>query len=223
MAGAQLVKLDWVGGEPGQLPSLRDVTVTIATSDQLWTGRFEAPVAGSPTAVIYRIPLLGGVPILQPGGEYTLRIKTPTVEASGTTTVPRYAALPPAVTEVSAAFDRERDTLRLAWPAVPLARRYQVDVYSESKSRGGLSDPYTVFTDTSVTIPGTIRTLDNEPVFRAGANAWVVVNAIDDNYYTYYHPIVDPFAGAPQSRIQGAIGVFGSIVPVARMVYTEVR
>lgn len=161
--------------------------------------------------------------MLKPGGEYTLRIKTPTVEATATTTVPRYTALPLAGTEASAPFDRERDTLRLAWPAVPLARRYQVDVYSEGKTRGGLSDPYTIFTDTSVTIPGTIRTLDNEPVFRAGTNAWVVVSAIDDNYYTYYHPIVDPFAGAPQSRIQGAIGVFGVIVPVIRVVYTDVR
>lgn len=34
--------------------------------------------------------------------------------------------------------------------------------------------------------------------------------------YTYYHATVDPFAGIPPSRLQGALGFFESFVPTYR-------
>ena len=65
-----------------------------------------------------------------------------------------------------------------------------------------------------MTIAGTARTLDDDPVFASGFRAVVVVSAVDDNYYTYFRTTVDPFAGAPPSKLTGALGVFGSIAPV---------
>jgi hypothetical protein len=48
-------------------------------------------------------------------------------------------------------------------------------------------------------------------VFVAGSAAVVYVHAVDDNYYAYYQPTADPFAGAPPTRLTGGFGVFGSV------------
>lgn len=39
------------------------------------------------------------------------------------------------------------------------------------------------------------------------------VAAVDSNYYDY-RVLSDPFVRAPPSRLQGGLGVFGSLVPV---------
>ena len=165
----------------------------------------------------------GGMTELVPGGTYTLRVQTPDgEEATGTTTMPEFQ-LPNSI-----AIDtlyRERDTLRLSWGRVPSAARYLVNVQTrfEYDSVHVFTDlTYTAFTDTSIVIPGTARTLDNERVFVSEIENWVMVSAVDVNYYTYFRPTADPFAGAPPSKLTGAAGVFGSLAPV-RVHFLEVR
>jgi hypothetical protein len=182
---------------------------------------------------MYRFELSGI--FLRPGGTYVLKVsaRIPGLvgpngepvfqEASGTTTIPQ-AELPGDVVQFNA-FYRSRDTLRLEWPRVPGAKSYQVAIRSEFTSHGATFayETHTQFADTSVTIAGTARTLENNPVFRDGTSATVVVAAVDENYYEYYHPTVDPFAGAPPSRLTGALGFFGSVAPLLFRRYRDVR
>ena len=163
------------------------------------------------------------IPII-PGGTYTLHVTTPAgEEASGTTTMPVFIAVSrfPEVYE----FDRLRDTLRLTWNRIQFASRYQVFINSSVPIDSDLVTnwSYSVFTDTTFSLAGTSRTIDNDPVFPAGGHAIIGVFAVDDNYYTYYRSAVDPFAGAPPSRLQGAVGVFGAIGPARREVQLSVR
>jgi hypothetical protein len=41
-----------------------------------------------------------------------------------------------------------------------------------------------------------------------------MVSAVDANYHEYMRIQSDPFAGAPPSRLIGAEGVFGAMVPM---------
>jgi hypothetical protein len=156
--------------------------------------------------------------LLLPRGTYLLRVTTPQGDViTGTTTVPDVA--PVAGTTLMGQFRRATDTLRMEWRRVPGARSYQVSVSDGDRVDGGQSFHYLVFADTSISIPGTLRSIDNDPVFPLGKRVRVVVAAVDDNYYTYYHAQVDPFAGAPPSRLTGALGVFGSVVPIISRQY----
>lgn len=171
-----------------------------ATED---TARFTRPT-------IYRFngfDVPGG---LNPGDTYGLRIVTPQGDTvTGVTTVPN--TIPVLNSTLFGAFNRQSDTLRLVWQRVGGAKSYQVSIFGEG--------PYSTFADTSIMIPGTARTFDGDPVFPEGARIRVVVAAVEDNYYTYFHAAVDPFAGAPPSRLTGALGVFGAVVPVVNRTY----
>jgi hypothetical protein len=161
---------------------------------------------------------------LVPGGTYTLRVRTAAgEEASGSTTIPESTDIPPS--DVIGTLVRARDTVRMSWNRVPLAARYEVVVQNifvhEGRQIRELT--YRSFADTSIAIAGTARTLENDAVFRPGHSALVQVMAVDDNYYTYYHLNVDPFAGAPPSRLNGAVGVFGSIARVRTREYREIQ
>lgn len=146
-----------------------------------------------------------GFPLIA-GGTYALHVRAPSgEEVSGTTTIP---ATPPVVDIPARVFFRDRDTLHLSWAQVAGARRYEVLVEAESSS-----PQYRVFTDTSVVIPGTVLTILGDRVFDLGT-VYVVVSAVDANYYDYYRAQSDPLAGAPPSNLTGAVGVFGSIVPI---------
>lgn len=149
---------------------------------------------------------------LAPGATYSLRVVTAKDTVTGTTTIPQAIAVttqPPVES-----FDRERDSLHIAWAAVPGARTYEVQVWAsfnpESRFR-----THSVFASGSITLPGTARTLDDGDVFLEGPTTTVVVLAVDVNYYEYYRMLADPFIGAPPSRLTGGIGVFGSVVPIA--------
>lgn len=154
---------------------------------------------------------------LNPGATYTLRVVARGGrEATGTTTIP--LASPVAESPDVQEFSRSADTLRAQWPRVPGAKSYYVVVNgSYQYAPPGFSQVnYAAFVDTSFTLPGTIDDVDSDEAFFPGDTATVVVAAVDDNFYRYYHANVDPFAGAPPSRLQGAVGVFGSLVPIYR-------
>jgi len=150
---------------------------------------------------------------LVPGGTYTLRVTLRTgEEVTGETSIP--AATPAGVDTVTIPFRSDRDTLRLSWPRAPGAARYLVDIRRDLGS-GGLypSFDYSFFADTSVELAGTARSFE-DPIFPSGNPIIVSVSAVDENYYEYYRSRTDPFIGAAPSRLVGAQGVFGSIVPI---------
>ena len=125
---------------------------------------------------------------------------------TGTTTIPGPAHH---IQDPSRIFFRLRDTLRLSWPRVSGAASYEVLIRILQ-----LQQEYRVFTDTSFTLAGTALTIDGDEIFRRGLDAAVVVSAVDVNYYDYYRSQSDPFAGSAPSHLTGAVGVFGSIVPI---------
>lgn len=143
------------------------------------------------------------------GGTFTLHVRTSSgEEVSGTTTVPVAPATERFCCFAEASFHHLTDTLRLSWPPVQGARSYEVIVKTAQQR------DYRVFTDTAIAIPGTALMLAGDMVFPPGARATVSVSAVDANYYEYYRAQSDPFAGAPPTPLTGAVGVFGSIVPL---------
>jgi hypothetical protein len=222
-----MVSVEWM--ENGTLPrsEVTGAFVSITTSDgrvmpaiedvYIYTGGFgNQPRDSALWNGMYRLDLQKNGGILLPGATYTLDVLTPGgqgTHATGKTTIPFMVNAPDDVGLSS--FNRLRDTLRLSWKRVPGAKSYQVTVRTfPPQNQAEARSIYTIFTDTSVTIAGTARTFDNDPVFAPGLRAAVVVAAVDDNYYTYFRPTVDPFAGVAPSRLTGALGVFGSIAPV---------
>jgi hypothetical protein len=145
---------------------------------------------------------------LQLSGTYVLHVRTSLgEEVSGTTIIPNATPSLFFVT-LNSDFRRLRDTLRLNWPRVPGAGSYEVIV------KPAHLDEYRVFTDTAVVLPGNMLTLAGDMVFPPGVSASVLIIAVDANYYDYYRAQSDPFAGAAPSHLQGAVGVFGSVVPI---------
>lgn len=221
----QDVKVEILDGNFGhRLAGLGGAEVSITTPHgEVFVG---SAVDNSAEGFHYHIANLGAgtqTPLV-PGGTYTLYVRTQLgEEVRGTTTVPQYPVA--TIREDVPSLDRQRDTVRLDWERVPLAARYEVVVQAihqvgEFQSR---ELTYRAFTDTSITIAGTTRTLENDEVFPLGAAVSILVSAVDDNYYSYYKLHVDPFAGGPPSRLTGAVGVFGAIAPVRRRSYSQVR
>jgi hypothetical protein len=152
------------------------------------------------------LPIRFGV-VLTQGATYSLHVRTPSGdEISGTTTIPQtrlgYTALPPET------FHRLQDTLRLSWPSAPGVRSYELVLRTPG---AGL---YRLFTDVAVEIPGTALTIEGDQIFPPFGVVDVSVSAVDGNYYDYYRAQSDPFAGAAPSHLTGAVGVFGSLVPI---------
>ena len=155
----------------------------------------------------YLFPRPPDGPPMTPGGTYTLRIRTPSgEEVSGTTTMPGPAAF---TQEPRHFFFRARDTLRLSWPSVPGAASYEVVIRLPR-----FGNEYRAFADSSFLLAGTALTIAGDEIFARGEDADVIVSAVDVNYYDYYRSQSDPFAGAARSHLSGAVGVFGSIVPI---------
>lgn len=156
--------------------------------------------------------------VLVPGGTYHLRIERPGAEPiTGSTTVPTFVPEPPGVNFEAGdeLFRPDQDTLRMSWPRIPGARGYEVVfLYSHDQSPE-FAGWNSIFADTSISLAGNARTLEGNDLFRRGWFVDLMVLAADDNYHTYYRVGVDPFAGAPPSRLTGgALGVFGSVVPI---------
>jgi Domain of unknown function (DUF4249) len=156
---------------------------------------------------LYRfVPSASGITLTQ-GATYTLRVRTPTGEdVTGTTTIPLVltgeTTLPPRT------FFRLQDTLRLSLPPLQGAQNYELILRVHGQP------DYWTFTDSTVMVPGTALTIDGYMIFPLGRRVEVAVSAVDANYYDYYRTQSDPFAGPAPSHLTGAVGVFGSTVPI---------
>jgi hypothetical protein len=178
------------------------------------TGRYHAPV--------YRYrPSAFGV-TLTPGATYTLRIHPlKGADVTGSTTVPQ--AAPVALPASAEPFAWNLDTLRLDWPPVTGAQSYQVRVavpftmyaFPQQQPDTVFQATYVSFSTHGVSLAGNARQLlDDDYVFQPRQEARVLVLAVDANFYDYYRVLSDPFVGAAPSHLTGAVGVFGSIVPI---------
>jgi hypothetical protein len=96
------------------------------------------------------------------------------------------------------------------WPANEGARSYAVRIESPF-------GPFFLFTDsTTIRISGDLRNLFAgalQRVFVPGFRQDMFIAAVDSNFYDYYRTNNDPFTGAGIiSRVNGGLGLFGSIV-----------
>ncbi|AHG90366.1 Protein of unknown function DUF4249 [Gemmatirosa kalamazoonensis] len=149
--------------------------------------------------------------VLVPGRRYRLRVETPDGRVTtGETLVPG-STLPPDDFR-ALEFNRDTDTLRLRWDALPGARTYTLRIDTPYGAFFMFSD------STSVSLTGELRNLfaDRLPrVFQAGFTQNVWVAAVDTNYFDYYRSANNPFTGSGIiNRLDGGIGFFGSYVPV---------
>jgi len=159
---------------------------------------------------VYVFPLAGSA--LVPGGRYQLRMVTTKNElVTAETTVPLATSV---TASPLVSFDRSSDTLSIAWSPASRARGYQVRIESPY-------GPWIAYTDsTHIALTGSLRNLlaDRLPnLFVPGFRQAVTVSAVDSNTYDYYRSSNNPFTGAGiVSHVSGAMGVFGSLVTVAR-------
>lgn len=195
------------GGEPVTGADVRllagNDTVGVAATETRLSGR------GTGRYVVPRAQLA-----VVPGGTYGLRIRTTDGRVvTGRTTVPGAPggwSAEAAVTSRPVAFNRDADSLRLAWAGVVGGRTYAVRVETPF-------GPWALFTDsTSFTLSGGLRNflaagLPN--VFLPGFSQRVSITAVDQHFYDYNRSGNDPFGGSGLiSSITGGLGLFGSLV-----------
>jgi hypothetical protein len=111
---------------------------------------------------------------------------------------------------LSRTFNRDHDSVVVAWKRVAAARAYAVRVESPF-------GPFFLFTDSlRFRLTGELRNLfapDLQRVFIPGFRQDILVAAVDSNFFDYYRTNNDPFTGSGIiSRLSGALGVFGSMV-----------
>jgi hypothetical protein len=192
------------GGIPvsGALVEIMDTTGTTVRGVEDRTVNADHRGAG-----VYRFPL--GFGSLRLGMRYRLHVHTPDGEdVTASTQIPA-----PAVTAsggFTRSFNRDRDTLLVQWNRAPIARSYGVRVETPF-------GPFFLFTDsTRFRMTGDVRNLfagDLQRVFIPGFRQDMLVAAVDSNFYDYYRSNNDPFTGTGIiSRVQGGLGLFGSLV-----------
>jgi hypothetical protein len=161
-------------------------------------------------AGVYQFAIAGTALIA--GGRYRIRLTTTKNETvTAETTIPIATAV---TTGSTSTFNRSLDTLSMSWPEAAKARGYQVRIETPY-------GPWIAYTDsTRIAVTGTLRNLvaDRLPkLFQPGFQQIVTVSAVDSNTYQYYRSTNNDFIGAGiVSHVSGAIGVFGSVVTIAR-------
>ena len=157
-------------------------------------------------AGIYRFALDGAA--LVRGGTYRIRVQTSTGGVLNAETVVPEGTAEAVATPVT--FDRSQDTIVVQWPASAGARSYFVRVETPY-------GPRSFFTDsTHIRLAGDLRNTDDAAlprVFIPGFPQQVTVSAVDSNYYDWYRTHNARLTGTGViNRIDGGIGVFGSLV-----------
>jgi hypothetical protein len=155
---------------------------------------------------VYLVPSFGQ---LRLGQRYKLHVHT-----TGGEDVTAFTRIP--LPEVSSTggltrtLNRDHDTLNISWDASLKARAYAMRVESPF-------GPFFLFTDSlHVRLTGDLRNLfagDLQRVLVPGFHQDLLVAAVDSNFFDYYRTNNDPFTGAGIiSRINGGLGLFGSLV-----------
>jgi hypothetical protein len=216
-ANEQFIIVQATNGAIGGLRAVSGASVTITLPDGRSLAADEdrdstvvGVRSGEPrVTTVYRLVLDRLGVVLTPGGTYRLRIVVPDRRVvTGATTIPSIA--PSVDPGPLSAFDMARDTLRLNWIRVPGAASYEAHVHSPQVD-------FNVFVDTSIVLTGDIRNDDGDRPFVRGSTDQLIISAVDANYYDYYRRSADPFTGVGTiSRLNGALGVFGSITEITR-------
>jgi hypothetical protein len=154
----------------------------------------------------YRFALPGES--LERSGTYRLTVRTKTGEVlTAETSVPQGVVDTVGEQRV---FDRARDTVVVAWPATPGARGYFVRIETPFGPRAFFTD------STRIRLSGELRNVDEQAlprVFIPGFPQAVTVSAVDSNYYDWFRTENNALSGTGLiNRVQGGIGVFGSLV-----------
>jgi hypothetical protein len=107
-------------------------------------------------------------------------------------------------------FNRDRDSIVVTWKRAVAARAYALRIESPF-------GPFFLFTDSlGYHMNGDLRNLfasDLPRVFIPGFRQDVLIAAVDTNFFDYYRTNNDPFTGSGIiSRLNGALGLFGSMV-----------
>ncbi|HEY4130480.1 MAG TPA: hypothetical protein VGM50_07670 [Gemmatimonadaceae bacterium] len=201
LTGAQVMIVPPTGGEWIAREELDSVAIGVSRSG---TNAYRVNT-------VYHVALGTIGDSIVPGGRYQLRIVLPTgATVIGSTTVPNVAAFK-TTGATATPFDIAHDALTLHWQRVVGARGYEVQVHSQ------LSD-YSAFADTSITLDGSTKTSDGQLAFIAHMTNQLVISAVDSNYFDYFRRGSDPFSGVSAvSHLNGALGVFGSIVELQRV------
>jgi hypothetical protein len=116
--------------------------------------------------------------------------------------------------------NRDHDTLNISWDASLKARAYAMRVESPF-------GPFFLFTDSlHVRLTGDLRNLfagELQHVLVPGFHQDLLVAAVDSNFFDYYRTNNDPFTGAGIiSRINGGLGLFGSLVTLTNGTLTVI-
>ena len=157
-------------------------------------------------AGVYRVTFPAGPKL---GARYQLHIVTPQGEQ-----VTAFTRVPfPEVASTGAltrTFNRDHDSIVVAWKRTAGARAYALRVESPF-------GPFFLFTDSlRFKMTGDLRNLfasDLPRVFIPGFRQDMLIAAVDSNFFDYYRTNNDPFTGSGIiSRLNGALGMFGSMV-----------
>jgi hypothetical protein len=191
------------------------VTVTDAVTGLVMTAAERRTSNGQATG-IYAISLNAytenGAPAqIVRGRRYNLRVEALGKVATSSTLVPD---APAAIATPGEAFNRDHQAISLPIRDVQQARAYWIYLTAPFSA-------YSVFTlDQAVAISGQARNFFTDDLIRLFAPGFVqtlAVSAVDSNVYDYYRSGNDPFSGAGLiSRIEGGLGLFGSLVVVDR-------
>lgn len=165
---------------------------------------------GSLGAGVYHASMPNG---LRAGSRYQLHIRTPDgEEVTGFTRVPRPDLGSTSI--FTRTFNRDHDSLLVEWRPGSAVRAYTLRIETPF-------GPFLLFTDSlRFNLSGQLRNffaMDLPRVFIPGFSQDLVVAAVDSNFYDYYRTTNDPFTGSGIiSRLQGAVGLFGSVFVMNR-------
>jgi hypothetical protein len=206
--------IETAGGVP-----IINALVEISDSSGVVVRGTETPVPGATVngPGVYHVPILG--PTLRLGARYKLHVHT--LEGEDLTAFTRIPL--PEVTStggLTRTLNRDHDTLTVSWDRAPRARAYAMRVESPFS-------PFFLFTDSlHVRLTGDLRNLfagDLQHVLVPGFHQDLLVAAVDSNFFDYYRTNNDPFTGAGIiSRINGGLGLFGSLVTLTNGTLTVI-
>jgi hypothetical protein len=194
-----------LGSDSGIAESGATMTLVTPTGERLFA--IEDNIGGGARgAGVYRFYVAGSA--LERNLPYRLEVRTRDGELlAAETSVPEGV---PAMVADSSGFDRSTDTVVVSWPKSDGARSYYVRIESPFGPRAFFTS------DTVVRLPGDLRNVDLDELphlFIPGFPQAITVSAVDSNFYDWFRTHADPLSGRGLvDRIEGGLGVFGSIV-----------